>query len=295
MDEKEFLQRMEQIDSELSSDDVPVCSRVFRAFPLLAPNYHGPWGGAGIDTDDYPPYVGPNLLEKISNWYKERYAEKVYLPIDRGKVPIIIRRLIYFLRMPIAYGNLRIPVLPLIEGMTDDFKKSLKRNELELIRSAFAEGFNLTYEFEDLLNFIKQKKGRSITNDVVELIHNAHEDRKTAIKCLTDPIDTNAAYFHAQQNAEKCLKCVLLNEKKFSLEQLKKQFGHALIKLLNECVKLSENFSCIKTDVEKLSEYSVNIRYQAERISIEKAVEAFRAALRISGLSACQITGSKKR
>jgi hypothetical protein len=64
MNESEFLQRMEFADQELAQNQVPSHARTFRAFRLLTPDYAGPLIGYSVRSEEYPEFVGPNLLDK---------------------------------------------------------------------------------------------------------------------------------------------------------------------------------------------------------------------------------------
>jgi len=143
MNESEFLQRMELADQELAQNRVPIHARMFRAFQLLTPDYAGPLIGYSVRHEEYPAFVGPNLLDKIDAWYKERYGKRACMPWILGKVPIILRHEIYLVRVPLALGEPEINILPLIEGLEPELTQSLTPQELSSVRTTFIRGYNL--------------------------------------------------------------------------------------------------------------------------------------------------------
>ncbi len=68
----------------------------------------------------------------------------------------------------------------------------------------------------------------------------------------------DAACFHAQQAAEKCIKAYLtMNEVEFP-------FIHNLEKLIELCARVDPSFMSIKTAAQELTPYAVELRYDEE-------------------------------
>lgn len=296
MDESEFLEKVELADAELASDGVPIYARLFRAFHKLAPEYQGDLLGYDVEPEAYPPFVGPNLLKRISEWYEKRYGERFYIPADRGRVPILLRQEVYLLRIPLAYGRPSVSILPLVEGLTEDMVRSLTQSELDEIKRAFESGFALTYEIEDLETSLRPGGSVSLLEPVHNMLRSAIEDRGTSIRCLSGQLDTNGACFHAQQHAEKMLKSYLMARNVCTEVQLSKPpFGHNLANIFSSCAQTSSGFHALTMDIGLLSNVTMDIRYTSPRVEPGVAVETVWAALRVGGLCAGELSGHQRR
>ena len=296
MNESEFLQCMELADQELAQRQMPIHGRTFHAFRLLAPNYAGPLLGHSVKLEEYPELVGPKLLKKIDDWYKERYGVRACMPVVVGRIPVLLRREIYLIRIPRVYGEPEIKILPLIEDLAPGLTKSLSPYERDCIRNIFSMGYALVYEMDDLEQFFRGPLAQGVSADAVQMAKSAKEDRDTIARCLSGQLDTNNACFHAQQHAEKMLKAFLLAKTIYTAQQLRgKPFGHNLHAIFEACVQSSAIFLHIVTDVGLLNNIAMDIRYSIPKVTPEMAVETCWAALRIGGLCASQISGFKRR
>jgi len=294
MKREEFLRKISEADEKLASDGIPIFARAFRALHLICHDYDGPLMGFNINPLDYPEYTGPNLFYRINEWYKKRYGEKFLMPSDRGKVPLILRNELFLIRIPMVYGRPEISILQLVEGLTDDMKVSLSKSELETIKRSFVEGYSLVYEIEDLLTIADHKP--ILSDKERKLLDSAVEDRNTAVKCMSAVQDTNGACFHSQQHAEKMLKVYLMSKKLSSEKELRsRKYGHNLENIFTLCLQSKGIFSELTTDIGLLKNITMDIRYTADKVSPNIASEAFWAALRIGGLSACKTSESKRR
>jgi hypothetical protein len=295
MEEWEFLEKIERADEDLATKRVSIHSRPFHAFHLLAPDYVGPILGYGINKADYPPFVGPNLLDRICDWYKDRYGDRVNLPSDRARIPIVVRGEVYLVRIPLVFGSVRVPILRLVEGLTESMADALTETELNAIIHAFEAGFALTYEFEDLSQELEQGKV-SATGATQNMLQSAIADRDTAVQCLSGRLDTNGACFHAQQHAEKMLKVYLLvNNVSTELQLSRPPYGHDLKRIHDLCATTSGDFLALSSDVGLLSNIPMDIRYTVPKVEPTVAVETAWAALRIGGFCACRIVGQPRR
>ncbi len=296
MTKEEFQKKVEEADKELSLRDIPVHARPFHAFNILAPGYVGPVIGHGIRPEDFPEYEGPNLLKHLDAWYRKRYGDRLYMPSELGRVPILIRRQIYMIRIPVAFGNPKVRVAKLVDGMTEDMMRSLSKKESEIVVSGFLDGFALIYEIEDLLSSMRGDGDLNISSESMSILTSAIEDRDTFIRCLTGRSDTNGACFHAQQHAEKMLKSFLLNEKLHSLSELSRRpFGHNISRIFGRCAEHSPEFHELNADIALLNKVTMDIRYSGIKIEPENAVETVWASLRVGGFTACKLAGHRRR
>lgn len=291
MDQRDFLARMEEIDDEFAARDLPIHARPLHALPLLIGGYSGPiFPLSENHAERFSPFEGPNLLKSISDWYSQRYGDRVNMPTDLAKVPVVIRRQIYLLRIPLVFGRPRIDAMRLVEGMTDGMKMSLGRRDLQEIATAFTEGFALTYEVEDVRRSLPQT-----AIGAGEFFEAAIRDRDTAARCLTGPHpDLNSGCFHAQQHAEKMLKGFLLAKCGETKESLRRG-SHDLNHFYALAVAGSTDLTELAHDIGLLANIKMDIRYMEVQVPIEAAVAAVWAALRVGGAVACASFGRPRR
>lgn len=296
MDEKEFLLRMEEIDKDLAQERLPVRARVFEAFPRLVPGYDGPLFGYGVDPSEYPEYEGPNLFEKVNDWYEKRYGTRFHITPYIARVPVIIREQVYLIRMPIAYGRPTIRVLRFVEGLTDGVMKSLNTTELTHVGEAFRDGFALTYELESLKYRLDPAGASPLPFSIARILEQAIQDRDAAVNCLDERNDTNGACFNAQQHAEKMMKGFLLSQNLYTEGQLRKSpFGHNLQAIFNACLQASGKFANATSDIGLLRGIPMKLRYSMAKVPIRVAVDTIWAALRVGGLCGCEIASIARR
>lgn len=296
MEQAEFLIKIEEIDRDLRKEGVPIPRRAFKAFPLLAPDYHQPILGYGIDPDKYPEYVGPNLFKEVCDWYVERYGDRARTPAFFPRVPVPLRGEIYLIRIPVVYGRPEVKILPLVEGLTKSMITSLKNDEIDQIKTAFNEGFALVYEVDDMRFHLDPKGTLALPEPAIRILDKAIEDRETAVNSLDKRLDTNGACFHAQQHAEKMMKGFLLAKNLYTEDQLRQRpFGHDLQKVFEACLHATGSFAEVTVDVGLLKFIPMNVRYSMPKVDVTVAVETIWSALRVGGLSACQVTGFERR
>jgi hypothetical protein len=127
-------------------------------------------------------------------------------------------------------------------------------------------------------------------------LEKAIEDRESAVNALDKRLDTNGACFHAQQLAEKMMKGVLLAKNICTEDQLRQRpFGHDLQNVFEACLRASGSFADVISDVALLKCIPMDVRYSMPKVDALVAVQTIWAALRVGGVSACQITGFERR
>jgi HEPN domain-containing protein len=295
MDIHEFNEAMESIDRDLTSKSIRVPSRAFEAFRILASGYAGPMACSDGERQRWGAYEGPNLYTQICEWYKARYADRFYDSNDVGRVPLMIRRQIYILRIREAFGTLGVSitdVLSWIEGITDAMRTSLSNQELASIWNRFRDGYALTYELNDATMVAVGRK--DLCPPELALFEKALRDLETGVRCLSRPLDPNGACFHAQQHAEKMLKVFLLYKRVCSEEAIRK-CGHDMVRLLRKCEEADTEFCCLTSDICLLKNVRMDVRYNAPQVSAEAAVETYWAALRVGGFCATRQSGLPRR
>lgn len=300
MTREEFIERIKKADAKLSAEGVPVHQRTFlKAYQLVRNpgEFNIPLFGM-VNKSLYPDYVGANLIDRINEWYKDNYGDKVYPKLDPGAVPVIIRNELYQMRIPMVFGE-DVPFDPLSEiiGLTETMRNSLDAQEVSRLDSLYREGYALIYEMEDvrMLLFDPEHDPKTFS-EAERIIDKAFEDRDTSIRCLSGvDVDTNGASFHSQQLAEKMLKGLLLIKNICTSEELKSKYGHKLQKLFERCQDTWPKLNSVRSDIALLSNISMDIRYSQDKVRIQEAYEYVWASLRVSGVAACLITDSNRR
>ncbi len=89
-------------------------------------------------------------------------------------------------------------------------------------------------------------------------LRKAESDLASASLCLSAGKALDAACFHAQQAAEKCIKAYL------TAHEIEFPFIHNLEKLIELCVRVEPSFRTIKTLAQELTPYAVQLRYDEE-------------------------------
>lgn len=295
MDKSGFLGKMQVVDEELAKKQVPIHARAFNAFRIIAPNYNGPLLGHGIDRVAFKEYEGPNLLEKISDWYNQVYGVRVYAPSDRGKVPVILKQEIYLIRIPLVYGYPKIDILPLINGLTPAMARRLTNTEIEKIQQSFIEGYSLVYEFEDLFSQLGAEERNGSKRKANPFLDSAIRDKDTAADCLEGAVDTNSAVFHSQQLAEKMLKAVLYHSANMTEEAIRKKYNHRMLDIYKDVCVYASHAAQVDSEARNIAQYKMDIRYTSSVIGKEEAVSAYWSGLRIGGLCATLLSGHERR
>lgn len=293
MNQSEFFQKMGEIDAELIKRKIPVRGRPFKALDLFCPN------SSFILSPDYSKFFGefegPNLFEKIQQWYEDRYGDKMLSDFKAGKQPFLLRGEIYYIRYPLIYGGPReIYPINYVEGLTDTMKASLSSKELEHIFDTFELGYHTFDNINSLLQLIGPL--RNISSDILRR-------GITDINAVTlSTIDYQNSVFHAHQASEKFLKVlwVELNQdasprKGKSIEEKLKDFGHNISQIYGEIgsakSKLNQSHRSISPSVRYLKKLvpDMDIRYKDIEIEKEQAIGSVEHMLKICGYVSRQI------
>lgn len=296
MDAHEFNEKMKLIDEELVKKGVPVHERAFQAFPIAAPDYNGPLMGYGIDRSAYGEYEGPNLLEKIHNWYKQVYGKRASVSRDLGRIPVIIREDIYLIRIPLVYEISEINILPLISGLTPAMARRLSSSGFDEIRDKFNEGYKLVREFEDLYSQVGAEEMNGAERKGNPFLDSAMRDKDAAAACLDEEeeIDTNGSVFHSLQLAEKMLKAVLFHLSDMSEEDISKKSKQGITDIYEEVSNYAKIPAPVSSEISRISQYKTDIRDSNDQVSNSDAVEAYWAGLRIGGFCATLLSKEKR-
>lgn len=262
MSSEDLYRRLEEIDRDISREDIPVHARAFEAFSRI----HKEQGISGL-------LIGPKgpspLFAEISAWYRRRYGRRTLLNLRIGEKPFILRGLVYFFRFPVAYGTVELRPLDLVEGLTQDMARSLTREEHLHIAERFSTGFNQYLSLENL-----RSAPLSLKPESKEMTQRALYDLNAAVSILKVEEDVQGAIFHAQQASEKFMKAALIQYGSKTARR------HDLRDTHGALVAHHKKFQYISPAIGSVN-FEMDIRYADKGLTKERAVEAIDAALHI--------------
>lgn len=199
------------------------------------------------------------------------------------------------IRIPLVYGSPKIEILPLVNGLTPAMARSLSRGELDEIQRYFAEGYGLTYEFEDLRSQQDGQPRNCVPRGDNPFLPSALRDKATASDCLEGAVDTNGAVFHSQQLAEKMLKAVIFSSVGLNEQDIRKKYSHRVSDVYKDVASSNTPPAEVVSAVQEIAKYKMDIRYEPEHIAKSEAVGAFWSGLRVGGWCATLLSGHDRR
>jgi len=281
--EEEFHKRIKEIDKELQIENIPIFSRTLQAISRYAKKYQLSimlGGGDLFKTDD--KYDGSNLADSISNWYKNKYGDKLKKDFTLGQLALLIVGDVYKLKIPLIFGALLVYA-------GDKYKPTdrIPDNNLPLI-NVFNFIENITKEIENEISIDGSKYILSLFNNAVELYNIIDREKKTeplvaAAKIdfdnavnnlLSTHISTGQSKWSSLQATEKIFKSVL-SKKGISFSKT-----HDLNILANKVYEIG--FNKIETEIIDTIQCTADVRYGNEFYSIEAAVKAHHYSILLS-------------
>jgi hypothetical protein len=271
MEAKNLAQRLEAIDRQLAKDKLQVTARPFEAHRIIMAE-------DGIEVAPFFSRGGaPTLFEEINDWYMARYGERMLVDMKIGEKPFILRGVVYCFNFPLAYGTVQFDPLRLVDGLTNDMRRSLSPEEVQLIGCACMEGY---YEFLKL-DRLRQYPPSGLNADALQMSTKGLQDISAAVSILKDSHDVQGAMFHSQQAAEKFLKAALL-QNGYTLRQLRsRDFSHDLQACLTALIAERGVFQDLSRAVADV-DVSMNIRYEDLGHTDIDAVRSIHAAVYIA-------------
>ncbi|MGH9492141.1 MAG: HEPN domain-containing protein [Terriglobales bacterium] len=272
---QELAKKLEEIDLELSAERVRVTARPFEAHRRLVKTL-------GLRTALLLGPSGPSpLFRNICSWYERRYGDRMLVDFKIGKKPILLRGLLFYIRFPLTYGNVSVPILEQVEGLTEDMVKSLTQEEVAQIIQQYTEGH---YAFTALDNL--RSAQLPITGAARDLVKRGLHDLEAAVSLAETVEDSQGSLFHTQEAAEKFLKAALMLYG--ATEKEVKRLGHNLQKILSQLCQKDLKFAYIAEPVRVVALKGANIRHRDLRVRLERVVPSVNAALHICSFVAGQ-------
>jgi HEPN domain-containing protein len=291
MDQEEFEERMQRIDSELIKKSISLKAR-----PLESLNTFYPNSSFSISPEHkifFGEFEGPNLFEKIQFWYGNRYSQKMLSNFRIGKKPFKLRGEIYYIEYPVVCGQmLSIDILGCVEDLTIDMRCSLTTVEQKQILEEFELGYEAFNEIQGLDHLIEQ-----LRDDATDLLLRGMVDVEAAASLV---IDIQNTIFHSHQAAEKFLKALLVEleyqhiiKKYRTIDNALLSFKHSLLKIYNKLpVEKLPHKKVIYSQVKYLHNLmpTMDVRYKNIGKTLEEAVCSINSMLKICKFVSEQIT-----
>jgi len=283
--QEEFRLIMEQIDTQLQAENIPIHVRALRAvgeyaklFALEIPMCLCPLSGApGI-------YTGADAAAHIHNWFNARYGNRQKIFMGPGTTVIILRGDPWEVRIPLTIGSVNYVVepdlshyandpkwrtdgkLPIINLLTliNDFPPGLAAElsdeECQTIIDEFRQSLDCMYA-------IKYIEGNPYVNEALS-------DIRAAVQHIFSvPPHYGQSKWSSAQAAEKFLKSFL------KIKQIKFPYSHDIPSLAD--LAATAGMKPIERVIIDQLQTRAAVRYGDETISLTVAVAAHRASLAV--------------
>lgn len=281
--EEEFQNLMQEVDSEMITEEIPVsarqmvaCSKVAKKLAITLP-----MGGFGFTPREPKEgvYSGYDLALRIKRWFSDLYGSKLKVDFDIGVIAVEVSGEIYKMRLPTVFGRVgvvidpstmgmkgssgRINILDLLEDLTPPLASRLTREAFDEICELFVLGM-------DVFGKLQTYRGD-------ELLAKAHADFKAStFHLLHRPPELGLSKWASLQAVEKTLKSLIARQGRSYPKGGK---GHEL----DELSKIFEKIGL--PPVEKLMLEKVQckpgVRYENAGLTVKETVDAQHIALRI--------------
>lgn len=177
-DEHEFNELMNQIDSELVEQEIPITLRPTSALSIISTRFDillpftKPFPGADSDLSKNWP-----ISERVKKWYNHHYGNRIKMDLSIGRLAFMINKDIWVFRFPRLYGSAEfvssrtiksernrsdgkpviINILDRIENMPDGLRMSLSDSQLIMLLNHFLLGY-------EVLSTLKKLSGNDLIN-----------------------------------------------------------------------------------------------------------------------------------
>ncbi|MDD5008303.1 MAG: hypothetical protein PHU49_12835 [Syntrophorhabdaceae bacterium] len=183
MTPSQFWDMMNEVDTFLASQNVPIHARPIRAFLEVGKRLHvNILIAPAHKITDPILFTSHNIATHISNWYDERYGDRLKIHMGPGSVAILIRGDAWKVVLPRVYGLVTyvcdpeiekyknmpkfstrgrpivLNIFNCIENMTEHYASQLSPEELKAITMFFDLSLKSLYQLEKIQSkpFIKE-------------------------------------------------------------------------------------------------------------------------------------------
>lgn len=256
--------RLAQLDDEMTKEGIPPRFRPLESFKRL----YGDTADDGLRT---------KLFDPITFWFINRYGKDVIWDQVLGRVPVVVRGLLYLVAVPFKTQDAMIKLTDTIEDLPTAVAESFSDEEFDILGrkiSASAEALAKLYRLHVDDHILEPSDKEIIRRALYDFEHTATSLKYTG--------DTQNAIFHSHAAAEKFLKVEL---SRTSGGQELRKLGHNLPNIFRHLPDAQKRFSWLADAVNFLQQHapSMDIRYKDAHRSINDAVAVYNAALNICG------------
>lgn len=255
------------LDAEFKEWGTPLLGRPLAVFKRLY----------GVVTD---PLERQALFDPIITWFIDTYGEDARWDGVLGKLPILIRGVLYQGLAMYAFeerpGIYKEHILDLPKHVSDTFDAGEFRSIAERLsqaRASFGAIYNLSIE------------DHCLSEEEKQLFHMGMRDLESATALLIHTKNVQASIVTSHEAAEKFLKIALLRS---SSKKRPRAFSHDIPSLFNEVAAAEPRYRWLVKPTSHLQKLSPNMemRYRQMQRTEEDAVSAFTAALHVCGVLA---------
>lgn len=277
--EAEFQKLMEEIDTELRRDSVPIVARQMEGARRIAARYNLvlPFPRNEDRVRD-GVYTGTDLAVRISSWFRDRYGDRLKIDWCREHTIVLIRGDAYCVRLPTFFGQVnfycdpsdhgkpksdgaKCNVLNLIEGLESNYSAQFSNDELAQLH------YEITYAILAFYNAIEWLYRLPYG----ETIHSEYEG---AVSTLLER-HYGASRWNSLQAVEKALKAVIT--KGGAIFPKTGKLGHDLQTLV-DCAK-AIGMSDPGSTLVSIVQCSAGVRYGEDPSTLLQAAAAHRASI----------------
>ncbi len=245
---QDFEVYMKEIDQRLIANDVKIqdrqCVAIFEIHKDLNCNF--------TSKDE--------LHNKISDWYKTRYGNRLLMSFEIGKMVVLICNNPFFVRFPVIYGAPPVNPLNFIQEITPNLLNSLIKDELDYL---------VNFIIKNYRSFILINEHRFISLSDIDI---------AVSQIMNQNPDYGLSKWASLQVAEKALKTYI------SRKNCNYPNTHSLSKLQSQAETLG--LHNITDSLINQIQCSPGVRYGEEKVSLTEAVQAHQSSIELCELIA---------
>lgn len=282
---KEFNEMMGKIDETLKDDNVPIYARPLRSFSFLSEKLKANLLITSAEKlTDNNVFTNYNIAIHVDNWFESMYGDRININLGPGSIVLLLKSDPWEMRIPLVLGKAYLVcdpnldkyrnianvttgpppkrnILLLIENISNAFASSLSQEELVHIMKIFSLSL-------DVLPVLKDKSSFPFINDAIS------DFNSSVFHIFENPPHFGLSKWASLQFVEKLIKSHLkLNNCKFPKDHDIKSLAQIAFKNGMRTVP--------ESDLDAVY-CKAGVRYGEQKISLNEAVEAHHAAIRIA-------------
>jgi hypothetical protein len=283
--EEALAELLDRVDQQLVREGVPIHARELRAVMAIGTEFSIPIPlTPPIPGAEHPSFQYWWLTQKIYEWYRRRYGDRLKVDFAPGRTVFLLRGDSWVIKLPRLYGTVRFVVsraprpactnqfwtqgqtathnvLDSVEELPDGLREALTEAEMGTVGSHFMRGYAALSAMEDLGRIALVAAAKSDSSASVDHIAGSHPDFALA-------------KWASLQVAEKLIKATMgaAGLSYDRIHDLDKLASHALQRGL--ALGLDDLLSPLRC--------TPAIRYGQQEVTVDEAVAAHHAALDVT-------------